>query len=483
VNILVADCSLGEFGWELMSWQGRVRQYADEYDKVIVCTTAGLEPLYRDFTDEFLVHSVPLLRDCFEKRAVYDKPAWKAYRDSIDAQIAQLENDGHTVKYLPAKHYISTIRQRFVKFGDAAAARDRGDEYDIVIHARNKESNEAYYRVYNWPQERWNLLVKQLKARKLKVAAIGTKEAALLPVGADDLRGIDLQRTMDVLAAAKLAVGPSSGPMHLASLCKTPHLVWTGTKWSSTIRAFNNERYEWKWNPFRTFCRVLVRPNANVTVDEVFTGIESALADLKSGDVVDEIPGSSAATKMISFWQKRAQRDANVTSRHTAKQTKQITDKLRSAFGGGQFDHGLDFGCGTGRFTDVIAEHCDKLTAVDLVDTLKEPAVNVEFQLVGFPTKLELPDASVDFCAAILVFQHIVDEHWLEDAAAELRRVLADSAMVVIIDDSGKPSWHVKQRQAEEFKRLLDFGWYENKTMDLDGEESHHIVIGSHRKA
>ena len=43
---------------------------------------------------------------------------------------------------------------------------------------------------------------------------------------------------------SKLIVGPSSGPMHMASLCGLKHLVWS--------TEYNRVRYERDWNPFKT---------------------------------------------------------------------------------------------------------------------------------------------------------------------------------------------------------------------------------------
>lgn len=484
MDILMADGSIGEFGWELMSWQGYLRRKAVEFDEVIICTTAGLEPLYEDFADKFITHSVPLLRDCFEQRAIYDKNAWNVYRRRIDERLAKLRAAGHDVVFERAKKYIPITKQHFIKFGDAAVAEAAGDKFDIVVHARNKESNEKYYRVYNWPQSRWDELLKRLKADGVSVAAVGTTADARLPAGAVDLRGCALHRTMNVMAAAELVVGPSSGPMHLASLCGAPHLVWTGTKWSSTIQAYNNERYEWKWNPLHTPNKAIVKQNADVSVDEVYNGIIDMMEQLEH-DPMDEPPGRSAAVKMADFWQKRTLREAaeGLVRRQDAKQFKIIDDKLRSALGSGQFDYGLDFGCGAGRFLSTIAERCDKVMAADLISVPPKNAPrNVTFKTIGFPTKLQLPDESVDLMVAVLTFQHIVDDNWFNDVARELRRVLADSAMVVIIDDAGKPSWHVKWRSAEEFQAALGFGWYEDKMLDLDSPESHHVLIGSHTK-
>lgn len=490
MDILMADCSLAEFGWELMSWQGYIRRQSVKYDKVIVCTTRGREYLYADFTSEFRPHSVPLLRDCFEQRKIYDKPAWDAYRASLRRERQLLEEEGHNVKFLKAKEYIPIEQQSFIRYGDPAMASKLGRKYDIVLHARNKESNSKYYRIYNWPLTKWNPLVAKLKQRGFRIAAIGTKDDAFLPTGADDLRGIPMSELVDIMSAAKLVIGPSSGPMHLAALCKAPHFVWTGKQWSSTIKSYNDERYRVKWNPLHTMCDVITSDNPDMPEADVYAGIEKMLQKLKSDDAPDDIPGTAAAHKMLAHWEQRVERcgrnfvsNISQSPKEQDESTAIVKDELRDALDGGVFDHGIDFGCGWGRLTPIIAEYCEKVTAADMVSVLDGNMPNhVEFQKVGFPTQLDIPDESVDLLVAVMVFQHIVDDDWFEDVCKELRRVLADSATIIIVDDNGVPAPHVRQRPTDDFKRTLDIDWCEDKMLHIDSMNSHRIVVGAHRK-
>ena len=55
---------------------------------------------------------------------------------------------------------------------------------------------------------------------------------------------ISLKELVGIFSNAKLIAGPSSGPMHLASLCGATHLVWS--------TEYNRVRYERDWNPFKT---------------------------------------------------------------------------------------------------------------------------------------------------------------------------------------------------------------------------------------
>ena len=53
-DCLVAGPFLGEFGWELMQWQGYIRQLSKFYKHVIVYGRASSAFLYKDFISEFI---------------------------------------------------------------------------------------------------------------------------------------------------------------------------------------------------------------------------------------------------------------------------------------------------------------------------------------------------------------------------------------------------------------------------------------------
>lgn len=275
MKVLVADSSTSEFGWELMTWQARVRLLAPKFDRVIVCTTAGMEPLYADCANEYITHSVHLDRDCYKTFKIHDKKGWDRYRKRVDTRVGELKRKGHEVKFVRHDKNWKLKDQQFIKYGDADSL--DSDSFDILLHARNKESKNPYYRVYNWPVPRWNKVVSWLRRQGLTVAAVGTKGGAFLPADAVDLRGIPLNQLMNHMDACELVIGPSSGPMHLASLCGAPHFVWTGREYSTTINAYNIDRYRTVWNPLDTWCHVIDR-NPDLTADEVIKELDACMA-------------------------------------------------------------------------------------------------------------------------------------------------------------------------------------------------------------
>jgi ADP-heptose:LPS heptosyltransferase len=52
------------------------------------------------------------------------------------------------------------------------------------------------------------------------------------------------------MANSTVLVGPSSGPVHLASLCGLPHVTWSPK--NATGIMSNKDRYERIWNPLKT---------------------------------------------------------------------------------------------------------------------------------------------------------------------------------------------------------------------------------------
>jgi hypothetical protein len=260
MNKLVVGPWVGEFGWELMSWQGRARKLAERYTEVVVCSRVGHELLYADFADDFISHSIDGVKDCSSIRG-FDVEAYRR----LDARLNKLGG----VRFKPGGIFRQN-EQTFVKYGHGAHV----TKYDILVHARRhigKRSHHAY------PLEEWDKLVLKLIGEGLTVAAIGTE--AFLPHGAVDLRSMPLFYVANVVAASKLVIGPSSGPMHFASLCGTKHIVWTDKGYYSALGGTNRARYERLWNPFKTPCRVIDDYGWDPPVDSLFAVILEELRD------------------------------------------------------------------------------------------------------------------------------------------------------------------------------------------------------------
>lgn len=253
-DILIADVCTAEFGWELMSWQAFVRAQAAHYRTVVICSTAGHEPFYADMSPTFIPHHVEGLRDCWRMKKVKTEKELRRVTEEIDSIERHYKSEGREVSRIAPSGFIPIADQLFIPFGSRVNADKQGIAFDIVVHARTKRGKNPLLNALNWSQKDWNRLVAGLRQLGYTVGAIGTEDASLVPDDAADLQGRDLQSVMDTIAAARVVIGPSSGPMHLASLCRTHHIVWVPPMHGKEAHAWGvtRARYETIWNPFNT---------------------------------------------------------------------------------------------------------------------------------------------------------------------------------------------------------------------------------------
>ena len=231
--ILLAGPWVGELGWELLCWQGHIRRLSRKFEKTIVIGRPGHGFLYEDFCDQYIE---------------FDPGSYKTNGWRCEGNKCKLYKTIKHDKYISGQFDIGVFydgkvfndqkglfkKQEFYKY-----ELNDGSNYPVVIHARNKSTGA----VRNWGFKKWEELVFRLKEAKINVLTIGSPESHSFK-GVDDYRGRSLRDVAGVINACDIIVGPSSGPMHLASLCGKKHLVWSTN--------FNRLRYEKAWNPFNT---------------------------------------------------------------------------------------------------------------------------------------------------------------------------------------------------------------------------------------
>lgn len=76
-----------------------------------------------------------------------------------------------------------------------------------------------------------------------------------------------------------------------------------------------------------------------------------------------------------------------------------------------RFFHGLDFGCGAGRWLTAMVPHTDALTGVDVSKSMRKVAKAQVKSATITPT---LPEGRFDWINSFAVFQHIMPERGLE---------------------------------------------------------------------
>lgn len=261
MKILAAGPWVGEFGWELFEWQGFIRHKSKDYDKVAVSSRPGHEILYKDFCDKFIPFSSNISSCC----------GWTNYLNELVPNPFQNLKNVDIIK--PGKYLEG--KQKFVSYGEP----QKELEYDIVVHARyvevfgactDKKKSDKEFR--NWSIDNWSKLINFFLKRGFRICSIGQEGAAKHIPGTDNRLGIDLSDLSDILASSKLCIGPSSGPMHFASLCKCPHYVWTSSR--------NIEKYKETWNPLQTPVYLHIIENWKPRVRTIRNEIEEICNDL-----------------------------------------------------------------------------------------------------------------------------------------------------------------------------------------------------------
>jgi len=243
-TIIIGPDSI-EMGW-MLEFIGRARKKAEAYKNVIIYCEEGNEYLYEDFGTEYIT---------FPKKKGW-RDRWFFCGKRLDVPKLLRETYPTAKYYMPTrKHCVSDV-SKFVKYGHE----DDGYKFDVLIHARNIERGDWIDRVcggnHNWGGGNYVELLKHLKG--CSVASIGSRDGALHIKGTEDRRGIHFQALCGTMNKAKVIVGESSGPMHLASLCGLKHVVITHARPEKSIGGKNNKwRYRKGWNHLGTECAII----------------------------------------------------------------------------------------------------------------------------------------------------------------------------------------------------------------------------------
>ena len=248
MKVLLTAPYVGEFGWEVMAWQGRVRRWFHEggFDRVCVLGAPGKEALYADLPLTYrsvdlsgLPGRASMDGRVFENEGAMLEPG--QIRDALALIVhhvkAELEDGGaDVIERWPG--FDGTLWpcaepfQQFVRYGDDAN-RSASASPCVALVRRTRACGAA-----NWVSSDWDALSDRLRERGIDVVDMP----------------LDAARAIELLSRCDLAVGQSTGGLHLASLCGCPHVVWSPeparrwTRWQMT----NRQRYDVFWNPFGT---------------------------------------------------------------------------------------------------------------------------------------------------------------------------------------------------------------------------------------
>ena len=253
---------MGELGWEIANWVpylNYLTRSQGPFDKSIVWCRPGREGLYRRLNVE---HFSPVTgyEDKTEGNAFvlhcpegYDR--YKAYCIEADEHASICSDAGIDVvkARLPTKYYrYHRFKLQHREFKVLTTTEDKLNQWEgtadcqtVIFHLRHISRSTKK----NTPVHLYNAAAQWAKANKMSFITIGYTGEFEPKFKIHGLNLLNKTTLDDIIALYKLCgmvVGSSSGPMHLAAMTETPHVVWGGG------RRDIKDRYIKDWNPFDT---------------------------------------------------------------------------------------------------------------------------------------------------------------------------------------------------------------------------------------
>ncbi len=249
-HTLLVGPYVGEFGWELMNWQGRVRRVAEQgdYDRIVVCALPDRRCLYVPHDADGRVVFCPMdhlelpgaanedHRVGSDGERLLAAAVVNAVRSQVDATCRRYSLNADGAEYM-SPGYRSELWPTIRAHQSFCELRQNVDvTTDIVLVPRQRDLAAER----NQPRHWWDELARRLTDSGLAV----------------EVYAQPLDAAIRQLSRARLAVGASTGGLHLASLCRCPHYVWgsgSEARWTG-LGITNRQRYETVWNPLGTPC-------------------------------------------------------------------------------------------------------------------------------------------------------------------------------------------------------------------------------------
>ena len=264
---LFAGPYAGEFGYELMQWQGFVRARRRGYKQIHVLTYPGRDYLYEGCQVHY--HDIDLKRAGYW----YGRISPNEAREMAKAKAAEIglkDYDIFDTSLLCTRyHKMVFCRQEFRLFREPPLVQK---PYDIVFHFRavKKEGPDP---AKNYPPRLADEVAKRCRDQGLSVACVGHPEYSYRPAECADHRSMDLQQTVAAISSAHAGVGEASGGMHLMNACGKPTIIWGDGQWRIDPAL--------RWNPFRVPIYIVSNSTWQPSPKQVCVGVADALNDLR----------------------------------------------------------------------------------------------------------------------------------------------------------------------------------------------------------
>lgn len=264
---LLAGPFVGEFGYELMQWQGFVRARRPAYESVQVLTYPGRDYLYEGC--QVRHHDVDLKQAGYWYGRITPAEA-RQMALAHAAEIGLKDFDIFDTSLLCTRYHKQFFwRQDFRLLAEAPL---NPTPYDVVFHFRSVQKTGSDHQK-NYPAPLADELVQGCREAGLLTACIGHPLYSYCPAGCPDHRNVDLRKTVAAISTARVVAGENSGPMHLANICGKPTVIWAQEQW--------RVNYSLRWNPFRVPIYIAANDTCQPEPTRVCAAIVAALADLR----------------------------------------------------------------------------------------------------------------------------------------------------------------------------------------------------------
>ena len=264
---LLAGPFAGEFGYELMQWQGFVRVRRRHYEQVHVLTYPGRDYLYEGCRVHH--HDIDLKNAGYW----YGRLTPGAARQMAEAAAAKIGLENYDIfnPSLLCTQYHKTIfgRQEFRLLEEPPLA---GRMRDVALHFRAVDK-DGPDRAKNYDPARADELAALCREQGWSVICVGHPDYAYCAAGCEDGRRVDLRESVAAICSARLLAGENSGATHLANLCGQPTVLWANDPWRID--------YSLRWNPFRVPIYTAANDTCQPEPARVCRAIVEALNDLK----------------------------------------------------------------------------------------------------------------------------------------------------------------------------------------------------------
>ncbi|NLX12125.1 MAG: hypothetical protein GXY44_00515 [Phycisphaerales bacterium] len=247
MRALVVGPYVGEIGWELMSWQGRVRRLFKHgrFDRLVVLGAEGKAGFYADMPLDYRMFDMsPMPGSAYEDRRLHWNTAESVSPETIhrlvEPAVATIVDQyramgwdtetvwpGYSCQIWPCE----PTYQHFIRFDRPSKERSSAPWVVLVKRTRSVGSK-------NWTNDEWMQIAERLNAHNIRTSIFPCEAEAAI----------------EMLSSCDLAIGQSTGGLHLASLCGCPHVVWSDEDdrlWTP-LEMTNRQRYETMWNPLGT---------------------------------------------------------------------------------------------------------------------------------------------------------------------------------------------------------------------------------------